>query len=81
MVLTCYSNYTVERYMPLCILPTAKQKCLQNGQTELDVGAAQLPAVVKQKTFRNVIEMLHSHTILRQRNFNTQNKSHKADCY
>ena len=56
MVLTCYSNYTVERYMPLCILPMAKQKCLQNGQTEFDVGAAQLPAVVKKKkTLRNVI--------------------------
>ena len=33
----------------------AKQECLQNGQAELDVGAALLPVVVKQKTFRNVI--------------------------
>ena len=41
--------------MPLCILPVAKEECLQNGQVELDVGAAQLTAVVKQKTLRNVI--------------------------
>jgi hypothetical protein len=64
MVLTCYTNCTMQGYMPLCILPSAKQKCWQNGQTELDVGAAQLPAAVKQKLFRNVIEILHSHTIL-----------------
>jgi hypothetical protein len=32
----------------------AKKECFQNGQAELDVGAAQIPAVVKQKTFRNV---------------------------